>query len=302
LWWVESLAAYKEAGIEVDYVSIQNEPDYLASWDSCQLEPTETAGIAGYDAAFEAVWQKLNSEMGSDMPKMIGPESSGLGRAGEYIDELEDKSHIYGYSHHLYNCSGDGDNIPGCGADPDRYISDMDFFKMEYGGKPLMQTEFEHEPGTLEDAINTAITLHNSLTVEGVTAYLYWELFWGPGTGMVSLNDPDTYSITPTYYAFKNYSAFVDSGWQRVDASTDSSYLKVSAYISPDGDKMSVVIINTAKSEISLETSFKGFSVSKGEVYRTSETEECDNVGGYDKVKPLKLPAKSITTLTLSGS
>jgi glucosylceramidase len=181
----------------------------------------------------------------------------------------------------------------------------MEKLKSKYGNKPLFQTEFQHkEPNAWTQAINTAILMHNSLTVEGVAGYLYWDLFWGPGTvSLVSLNDPCSYTINPTYYAFKQYSAFIDSGWQRVDASTENSGLRISAYISPDNKKLTAVIINTAGStDISLDLSLKGFSISKGEVYRSSQTEKCLYVGSYKGSGPLKLPANSITTLALSAS
>jgi len=295
-WWYDSVAAYAKAGVKADYISIQNEPEYEAKWDSCKFSPTEDSNLAGYDAAFEAVWQKLNTELGPAMPKMLAPETYGLSSTRNYIDNLDDLSHVYGYAHHLYDCSG-------CGEAPDRYLPEMEKLKSKYGNKPLFQTEFQHEPKTWTGAMNTAILMHNSLTVEQTAAYLYWDLFWGPGTGLVSLNDPCSYTIKPAYYAFKQYSAFIDSGWQRVEASTGNSGLRISAYISPDNRKLTVVIINTTTStDISIDLSLKGFSISKGEVYRSSQTEKCVNVGSYKGSEPLKLPANSITTLALSAS
>ncbi|MCJ7779058.1 MAG: hypothetical protein MUP16_12190 [Sedimentisphaerales bacterium] len=300
-WWCDSLATYAKVGVKADYINIQNEPDYLAKWASCRFEPTETSSIAGYDTAFEAVWNKLNTKMGSDMPKMLVPEAYGIISAKKYIDNLDDLSHVYGYSHHLYVCTG---STTGCGTEPDKYLADMNNFNSKYSGKPVFQTEYQHkEPNTWTQAMNTAILMHNSLAVEGVAGYLYWDLFWGPGTvSLVSLDDPCSYTIKPVYYAFKQYSAFIDSGWQRVDASTDNSGLRISAYISPDNKKLNAIIINTtASTDISLDFSLKGFSISKGEVYRSSEAEKCLYVGSYKGGSPLKLPANSITTLALSA-
>jgi alpha-L-arabinofuranosidase len=122
---------------------------------------------------------------------------------------------------------------------------------------------------------------------------------------MVSLNPTDLsfYAINPVYYAFKQYSAFIDSDWQRVEASTDNPGLKISAYISPDNKKLTAVIINTtAGTDISINFSLNGFSISKGEVYRSSEKEKCVHIGRYKSGEPLKLPANSITTVVLSAS
>ena len=300
-WWYESLTAYAKANVKVDYINIQNELDYEAPWNSCKFTPTASVDstLAAYDIAFEAVWQKLNAEMGPDIPKMLAPESSGLGNSKAYIENLDDLSHVYGYAHHLYDCSG-------CGTAPDRFIPRMislNNFIKQYGNKPIFQTEFEEEPGTWADAINTAHLIHNSLTVEQVSAYLYWDLFWAPGTALLSMDNSSSYTIKPTYYAFKHYSAFIHADWQRVETSTDNTGLRISAYISPDNQKLTAVIINTtADIDISLDLSIKGFSISRGEVYRSSQTENCVHTGSYNRQAPLKLPANSVTTLSLSAS
>jgi glucuronoarabinoxylan endo-1,4-beta-xylanase len=298
-WWYNSLAAYAKAGVKVDYISMQNELNYEAKWDSCKFAPTEDSNFAGYDTAFEAVWQKLNTGMGPAMPKILTPETSSLGDAKSYIEKLSNPSHVYGYAHHLYDSGG-------LGSTPDRYLSKMasfNSFNSQHGNKPLFQTEYSLEPNTWTGAMNTAILMHNSLTAEEVAAYLYWDLFWGPGSGLVSLNDPCSYTIKPTYYAFKQYSAFIDPGWQRVEASTNSPGLRISAYISPDNQKLTAVIINTTTStDITLNFSLKGFSISKGEFYRSSQTEKCVHVGSFKGSGPLTLPANSITTLALSAS
>ncbi len=296
-WWADSLKAYLKAGIKADYITMQNEPDWEAPYDSCIFGPTEDANRAGYDAALEAVWHKLHTEMSSSMPKMLDPETMGFPGIENYINNL-DNSLVYGYAHHLYNCSG-------CGENPDRYIPKMTSLKelaAQYGGKPIFQTEFEHEPETWTGAMNTAVLMHNSLTVENVAGYLYWDLFWDPNSGLVSIDSPESYVIRPAYYAFKQFSAFTGSDWQRVDASTDSDGLRISAYISPDNKKLTAVIINTApETDITLKLSLNGFSASRGKVYRSSELEKCEYIGKYKPGEKLKLPASSITTLVLSA-
>ena len=297
-WWYDSLEAYAKAGVKADYITIQNEPDFEAKYDSCIFAPTEDANTAGYDAATEAVWQKLNGEMGPNIPKILDPETMGFNNIEGYIKNLDNPSHTYGYAHHLYGCTG-------CAEAPDRYIPQMLSFKKlnsQYGNKPAFQTEFEDKPDTWTGAINTAILMHNSLVIEEVAGYLYWDLFWSVGSGLISITDPNTYIIMPAYYAFKQYSAFTDSDWQRVEASTDNAGVKISAYISPDNQKLTIVLLNTTTdTDIALECSFKGFCISKGEVYRSSGTEKCVNVGSYNRSSPLKLPAHSITTLALSA-
>ena len=131
---------------------------------------------------------------------------------------------------------------------------------------------------------------------------MYWDLFWNVGSGLISITAPDNYIINPAYYAFKQYSAFIESNWQRVEASTNNIGVRISAYISPDCKKLTAVILNTTtNTDIELKIALENFSISKGEVYRSSKTEKCAKVGSYDGSGPLKLPAYSVTTLSLSS-
>jgi glucuronoarabinoxylan endo-1,4-beta-xylanase len=299
-WWCNSLKAYAQAGLKIDYINMQNEVDYEPPWQGCQFAPSETSNpnLAAYNIAFETLWHKLHRELGTDMPKMLAPESSGLGNSANYLANLDSLSHVYGYAHHLYDCSG-------CGSAPDRFIPRMITYKKldeQYGNKPIFQTEFEDEPGTWADAINTALVIHNSLTVEHVSAYLYWDLFWATGSGLVSLDDASSYTVKPTYYTYKNFTAFTDANWQRVEASTDNTGMRISAFISPDNKKLTAVIINTSPDvDVSLDLSIKNFKVKKGEVYRSSQSENCVLVDKYNGKSTLKFPANSVTTLALSA-
>jgi glucuronoarabinoxylan endo-1,4-beta-xylanase len=298
-WWADGLAEYSRCGIDANYVNIQNEPDWLADWDTCKFTPTERTQWAGYNLAFEAVYQELNARM-EKLPKLLAAEACGCGASNSYIDALIDPNHVYGYAHHLY-AGGSHDA-------PDGYISAMTNFAARYGDKPLLQTEFakgESEPITFSDAMNLALLMHNSLVVEGASAYLYWELFWANPKGLVSLDNPwqanPGYTINPTYYAFKQYSAFTDPGWHRVEASTDSSGLRISAFTSPDANDVSIIVINISDVSIDLSLSVGDFLSESCEVYRTSETEHTAYIGTFDQSQLLTLPPQTITTISLIG-
>lgn len=297
-WWCNSIKAYRDAGVTVDYITIQNELDYEAPWTSCKFSASESidTNFAAFNKALTAVYQKLKITFGENLPKILIPESSGLGNSKDYIENLDDLSIVHGFAHHLYDCSG-------CGSAPDRFIPRMLTYKElaeKHGNKPIFQTEFEEEPGTWSDALNTALTMHNSLTIEGVSSYLYWDLFWETGTGLISMTSDSTFIVVPTYYAFKQFSAFVDYGWHRVEATTDNTGIRISAYISPDNKKLSVIIINTTKdTNVSLKLNLKNFKIKCGEIYRSSEKENCELVDKL-KDKTLQIPANSITTLVLS--
>jgi glucuronoarabinoxylan endo-1,4-beta-xylanase len=297
-WWADSLVEFAGRGIITDYVNIQNEPDFVTDWDTCKFTPTETADSAGYNLAFEAVYQELSSRM-DDMPKMLAAEACGCGVTHAYINALIDPNHAYGYAHHLY-ADGDYDN-------PDSFIPAMQNFAARYSDKPLFQTEYSRGSGEepFSVAMDLARHMHNSLVHEGACSFFYWDLFWGGEGGLVTLDNPwqarPGYTINPTYYAFKQYSAFTDPGWYRVEASTDSSSLRISAFISPDANDLTVVVINVSDIDIDLSLSLGDFSSETSAVYRTGETEGAAYIGMFDQYLPLALPPQTITTISLTG-
>ncbi len=297
-WWADSLEEWSDIyGIDADYINIQNEVEYIAVWDSCKFTPTETAEWAGYDEAFEAVYQELDSRM-SEPPKMLAPETANIGNCEPYIDALIDINHVYGYAHHLY---GDGDF-----NHPDSFVPVMESFAEHCGYKPLLQTEYSSngDYANFSGALSLAQLMHSSIVVEGVSAYLYWDLFWANG-GLVTLDNPwsgnPSYTINDTYYAFKQYSAFTNPGWRRVEASTDSTGLRISAFRSPDNNEMAIIIINKSEVEISLSLSLGACSITSSAVYRTSETEHTAYIGTFSTSGPITVPEESITTISLTG-
>jgi glucuronoarabinoxylan endo-1,4-beta-xylanase len=298
-WWADSLVEFSSHGIIADYVNIQNEPDFVTDWDTCKFTPTETADSAGYNLAFEAVYQELTSRM-PNMPKLLAGEACGCGSTRAYLDALIEPDHAYGYAHHHY-ADGDFDK-------PDSFIPAMQNFSARYGDKPLFQTEYScaSEAILFSSALNLARHIHNGLVHEGVSTYCYWNLFWEGQSGLVSLDFPwqgnPGYTINPIYYAFKHYSAFTDPGWYRVEASTDSTGLCISAFKNPNSNKLTIVIINVSEVDIDLTLSLGSFSRNTSAVYQTGETEGFAYAGTFNPSQPLALGSQTITTVSLTGS
>jgi O-glycosyl hydrolase len=297
-WWADSLAAFESNSIHTDYMSIQNEADFETTYESCKFLPTETSSYAGYDKAFEAVYQKLNSAMGPNMPKMLAPETIGFGGAQAYINSLIDVNHVYGYAHHLYS-DGDYDY-------PDSFVPGMQNFASLNSYKPLLQTEYAKLTGTTSDfdaAMNMARHIHNSLVYEGVCSYFYWDLFWGVDGGLVTFPTygSSSYIINPTYYVFKHYSKFTDPGWYLVGSSINSGNLRITAFKSPDNTKLTLVVLNKSNAlDVYILLSLAGFNSAASAVYRSSATEHWAYMGTFNPSQHLRCPKQSITTISLS--
>jgi glucuronoarabinoxylan endo-1,4-beta-xylanase len=295
-WWADSLTAWSNAGVNSYYVNMQNEPGFQSSgWDTCQFDPTEDSSYAGYEQAFAALCTKLNSL--PSRPILLAPEGQDTTSTPSYVAALTaaDKSNVYGYSHHLYNGSADA---------PDGLIGPMTTLKAAIGGdgKPLLQTEFSKGgPFVWTDAMNLAILMHNALTVEEVSAYLYWELFWVSPGGLVSVSNT-SYTINPVYYAMKHFSKFTAPGWQRVDANSTSSNLRISAYKDPCEPNAAIVIINTSTTtDMNLALTLNGFTPPDFEIYQSKSDTNCAYMGTFSTSTPVFLPKQSITTIHLAG-
>ncbi|MGA2091873.1 MAG: S8 family serine peptidase [Sedimentisphaerales bacterium] len=304
-WWADAVNAFTALGMKPDYISIQNELDFSTSWESCLFDPAERGENAGYNVAFETVYQELYSRLGSNMPKMIGPETMGIGPywwnglgAAPYIFQLINANHLYGYCYHLY---ADGD---GTYNDPDSKIDDMqNFANTYYGQKPIYMTEYA---GTqdLDGAVKTAWHIHNAMVYGKVSSYFYWSLWWQNNVdGAIMLSSDNTdYTIYPTYYAIKHYSRYTGAGWTVVGSSTISDDLRITAFKSPTGDQLTVVVVNKSSNGVKLAMDVNNFSWMTSVIYRSSANGYWQNKGAFNPSGLLLCPRQSITTVSLWSS
>ena len=304
-WWADSLLAYRQQGVEFDYASIQNEPDFSAVYDSCRFDPTENTSFAGYNQALAAVHSALLYRVPKP-PKLLGPETLSLSSAGAYLSAITNSTLLYGQAHHLYG--------PGTFDQPDGVITAMRNYSTAYGTKPIFQTEYARLAGGdgFRGALNLARYIHNSLVENQASAYVHWSLFWAQPTNgtesyaLIGLDNPwnkttPGFVITPQYYAFRQYSKFIHDGWHRVSAISGMSSVRISAFRDAVTSSVSVVLINDSTAAATgFVVNIPGFNIITGAIYRTSSTENGVRVGSFTSGPSLALPGESITTLALT--
>jgi len=297
-YWYDSLQRYRKLGIIFTYISMQNEPNYNATWDSCYFMPQEQNGLPSYAKAFEAMYQSLLGF--SDCPMLLAPEVIGFeGNAVQNYLQPINSTHFGGIDHHLYS-GGDP-------TKPDTFLPGMTELQTTYPNIKKYQTEFYGG-----DWLQTSWLIHNSLTTENVVAYLYWSLVWFLNTqdGLIILYDPSNpnswpnpqgYSITRQYYGFKQFSAFVDPGDVRINVTSNSTNLRVSGYLNSEGNTLKIVIINintTMEESILLKLDNFG-PIRQGSIYQTSSKVNCSLIGNYSDGLNVLLPAYSVSTFVL---
>jgi glucuronoarabinoxylan endo-1,4-beta-xylanase len=307
-YWQDSIRVYRAVGIDPTYVSIQNEPDETTDYESCRFNPSEAPfnneNFAGYAEALDAVYksfQKLPSP-----PHLLGPETIGIGYGTEEaFYKALNADEIYADTHHLYT-GGDKN-------DPDSFISSMQDVKAQSQSKLRFMTEY-YTPTAFE----TAWMIQNALTVEDVSLYLQWPYTWpngDSGGALLQVEDPkdqahwknkEGWKFSDSYFAMKQFSYVIHAGYRRVDASSSNDQVKLSAFVSPKGDKLVVVAINTSTNDdTSLKLKLGAFAAhASSAIYRTTftepeATERFATLGPLAPDRTLDLPPHSVATLEI---
>lgn len=278
-----------------DYISIQNEPTYTnAGWTTCQWSSIELEDLPDYNIAFDKVYDKIKNK--ANPPVMIGPESQDIPTYAPFANILKDKPHCGVLAYHPYNINAS--------ASQEQIIAGLQTIG-NLSAKPNLMTEFSDN---ITGWFNTVRFIQNCLVHANSSGYIYWKLVWAAPTGgnhdaaMVSVsNSSGSYSITPYYYAVKHFARHIDYGYQRTDASTANVNLSVSAFINPTGDKVTVIILNTATGQIRVDFAVTGKTVAGLEASQSIEGSYYQNVEPSDG-NVLVVPGQSITTVVLTLS
>jgi hypothetical protein len=305
-YWRASIDAYAAAGIVPDYVGIQNnanwQPGAGQTSEACKLLPVEgTASLlvngvpvdvryAGYAEALAATLSAFEGLV--DPPGILGPETSHFESVTDYVDALPAAS-VGALAHHLH------------GVDP----TDIDSVALADLGalgatmaKPIIQTEAQ------ADGFETAVLVHHVLAVEGASAYVLAALT-GPMTGPYTNTEallgigPTDFTLLEPYYAVRHYALHTDPGWVRVDAAVaDRPNVLASAWLSPAGDALTVVMVNQGLREHPIELALDD-SFATSSVIRTvfDGSERFADLGRLPAEGIVNLPPRSIVTVAYSN-
>lgn len=297
-YWLDSLDAYDKERVVPDYISIQNEPDYVTDgWETCRFDPKESSAYPGYGKALKEVADLLAEEYPDPRPLLVGPECAGIAnnQVQAYAREM-DLSQVHALAYHLYN-GGSQDN-------PDSYLSSLRAIARAYPEMRLWQTEFDWP-----NPFNTAWLIHNCLVEGNVNAYFYWALAWPGEKGLIEISspsggsNPDYYNPTDYYYYFKHYAKHIDYGYRRIGAVSDEGKIKVSAFLAPDGEKLTLVLINTGGKQCEVTMVINGFPAGVTEIYRTTDgtDEKFEPIGSLGPENTLVLNPRSVATVVVTA-
>lgn len=304
-WWKVSYQKYQAQGISPDFISLQNEPDMFATYAETIFAPTETSKRAGYAQALAAVYDSIKSL--PNPPKIVGPEPLGIGYGNfqNYMKALDD-SKLDGYAYHLYHAGNGNDNSLSNYNSPENFRSAMTSIASAYGSdeKPLIMTEFctMSENGKEEYMTGLAHIMQVGFTAGKLNGYIAWELLWGEGKGQLigvctkgwGSCTEDQIVISPEYHALRHYSKFVNPGWKVVtSAVTGAAELYPVAFLSANGDSLTLVVVNEGSAAESLSAGISGY-------VQTLAVQSVENGVKSQMIatgEEISLPGNSITTI-----
>lgn len=303
-YWRGALDAYAAAGVSPDFIGIQNNPDFVPTaaqpGEGCKFLPTEgtaTVSVNGTDRSLEfpGFVQALDAVMArlqglAVEPKIIAPEVSAPAYVAKYVDAL-DVSRIDAIGHHLYGMVPSSPNV-----------SELQqlYQLAQSTGRPVFQTEMA------ADGLGTAELLYHTLVTEGASAYLHFALVGLANTATAVSNalvtvDSQTFSPQPPYHAIRHYALHTDPGWIRVGADSNQQDLLASAWLSPTGNALTIVVVNSGTAVQDVELGLGSTVTTTSSITRTvfDGVERSAELGALSDARVLRLPGHSMATVAL---
>lgn len=289
-YWTDCL---DNLGWTPDYLSFQNEPGWVATWESCILEPTETASYAGYAEAADAIWEAIKDR--PNAPKMIGSEAENVGAFFSLNTPLITRPYFAAHGYHTYNIYNAST------IDSSDTISGLNRISDDYGNRPNWMTEWSNDG---LDWLQTARVIQNTVVEADASAYIFWKLAWAETSNdtMIALQSDGSYEVRPHYYTIKHYAKHVDKGDRRIGITSGDDNVDVSGYLSADSARITLVVLNKNSVSTNIQLNHDSLSINTIEGYQSESGNFYQTMSGLYPTAQIALPAESITTLVLSLS
>jgi O-glycosyl hydrolase len=272
---LESFVTYmSQYGLNLYAISIQNEPDIAASYESCLWNADQLDAF-------------VKNNRSVITTKLMMPESYSFDvtLSDTALNDASAVGNIDIVAGHLYS------------SQPFYYANAFNKGKEVWMTEHYVPVAVAGGQPTITDALAAAKEIHDSLTVANYSAYVWWWLTDWDATINYGLVDT---SYSPTYfgYAMGQYSRFIRPGYVRVGATDHPSpNVYVSAY--KGSGHTVIVVINMGTTAVSQSFTVQNQAVTTLTPYQTTGTAKLAPQSGVtvtDGMFTYSLPAQSITT------
>jgi glucuronoarabinoxylan endo-1,4-beta-xylanase len=268
-------------GLDLYALSVQNEPNWTASWDSCIWTGQNFHDFLGNNLIPDFTKNGMTT-------KIMMPEETGwfFDMATATLDDPTTAAGVSIIAAHNYD---------GAAAAP---------YPLGQGlGKKLWETEVsttDSYDGSIGNGLYWGQKINDFMTVASANAWHYWVLLNPGSSDNGGLMGPSN-EATKRLYVMGNFSKFVRPGYYRIGTSgSPVSGVSISAYKDPSSGKFAIVAINHNSSQVTLDYVLNGFTANTITPWVTSAAYDLAaqpsiQVGG--NTFSATLPASSVTTL-----
>jgi glucuronoarabinoxylan endo-1,4-beta-xylanase len=269
----------KNYGIDLYALSIQNEPNYTATWQSCIWTGQQFHDFLANNLLPTFAKNGMTT-------KIIMPEETGwfFSLATTTLNDPATAAGVSIIAAHNYD---------GASASP---------YPLGQGqGKKLWETEvstFDAFDPSIGNGLIWAQKINDWMTIANANAWHYWWLVGATDNeSLIGANGETTKRL----YVMGNFSKFVRPGYYRIGTSgSPVTGVSVSAYKDPGTGKFAIVALNHNGSPVTLEFQLNGFVANTMTPWVTSASlnlaqQPSITVGGSSFA--VTLPATSVTTL-----
>jgi glucuronoarabinoxylan endo-1,4-beta-xylanase len=266
---------FKQNGVTIYGISIQNEPDYGQEWTWWTSQECVDF-LANYRSLIQC--------------KVLSPETFQYNKVyyNAILDNPKANKNVDVFATHFYGT----------------LRSQMDFARLENDPREIWMTEVyvpnsSSQADTWPEAIEVAVNIHNALVVGSMNAYVWWYIrrSYGPMK--------EDGKISKRGYMMAQFSKYIRPGAIRVfveESPTNGVY--ISAYKNQYANKSLVIIaINNGNNSFPQRFNFNGMTIKKVDRFRTSESENLavtQNLAITEKGFWAQLNSKSVSTFVIT--
>ncbi len=256
-------------GVTINVISLQNEPDIAAPWESCLWTGVE---LHHFVLVAGETFRKQGLRTIIMVPEGSSWDQSWI-HAAPILGDPQSRAYVGILASHSY---GDDDLVDAGrtlmrGAS-ERYRLPLWTSEMSLIGKP--------DDASIQTGLKVAHMIYRDLVEGNVSAWIYcFSIFNAqfPGSmGILSPVNDGKLVIPKRFWAFSNFSHFVRPGWRRVDI--QGLAFANAAFVSPDEREFAIVALNASGNWRPARYDFGNYNVKEVSTYRTSADSDLASV------------------------
>lgn len=243
--WARYICRYikelQQRGLTISYLTVQNEPEAVQTWDSCVYHAKEEMEFAR-----DYLYEELNRQGLSQIQIFVWDHNKEVvySRAKEIFSDAKARERIAGVAVHWYT----GDHFQGLSLVKEAFPEKEIFFT-----EGCVEYSRFADSGEVQKAEMYAHDMIGNFS-HGVSAFLDWNLLLDSKGGP---NHVGNFCAAPilcsedwtqlekrlSYYYIGQFSRYVKPGAKRIEVSTYCAEAETVAFVNPDGERV-VILLN----------------------------------------------------------